>query len=371
MKDERQKAARRLTIDHLSPVKRRPLNEFSFIQRIREQAHAQRTREGTVPSSSFIPHPSSLLSGIGDDAAVFRASSQLDFCITTDLLIEEIDFRRATTTPCFLGHKALAVSLSDIAAMGARPRFCLLSIGVPADIWRTRFLDQFYEGFFALAGEHEVLLIGGDVSRTPEHIMIDSIVIGETKHGRAVLRSGARPGDHIFVTGALGGAAAGLQLLEGGARLPARSSRRTPSARDQLLLRQLRPTPRVGWGAWLGEKKFATAMIDLSDGLSSDLSHLCRESGVGALIDAARVPIDPNLKALKLEADPLSLALHGGEDFELLFTVRPRQARQLPAEIAGISVTHIGEITDGVHGCQLDINGHKQAFKPAGFVHFR
>ena len=358
-----------------SPLLHTPRDAPRPVNLLSSNAFASKHTDGTTQIVSYLHpsslrNPSSLVLGIGDDAAVFRASSQADFCITTDLLIEEIDFRRQTTTPRFLGHKALAVSLSDIAAMGARPRFCLLSVGISADIWQTRFLDQFYKGFFALADEHGVALVGGDVSRTPERIVIDSIVIGETKHGRAVLRSGARPGDHIFVTGALGGAAAGLQLLEQGARLPSRSTRRTTSARDQLLFRQLRPTPRVEWGAWLGEKGLATTMIDLSDGLSSDLAHLCRESGVGALIDAAHVPSDPNLKRFKLEADPLSLALHGGEDYELLFTVRPRQARQLPAEIAGVSVTRIGEITDGVHGCQIKIGGRTQALKPAGFVHF-
>src|SRR5207237_1208264 len=160
-------------------------------------------------------HPADLSHGIGDDAAVIAQTAGRDTVITADLLVEDIDFHRATTPPAALGHKALAVSLSDIAAMGARPRWALLSVGVPARIWRTRFLDEFYEGFFALAEQTGVALVGGDVSRTPERIVIDSIVLGETRRGRAITRDGPRAGDQIFVTGTLGGAAAGLQELEG------------------------------------------------------------------------------------------------------------------------------------------------------------
>src|SRR5437764_2353927 len=223
-----------------SSIQFRVSSEFDFINRIRQRAL------NYSENSSLITHNSSLSFGIGDDAAVIRQRSGHDTVITTDLLVEEIDFRLNTTTPWLLGYKALAVSLSDIAAMGARPRFALLSIGVPSAIWNSDFVDELYEGFFALAETYKVALIGGDVSRTPERIIIDSIVLGETVTGRAILRSGARAGDHIFVTGSLGGAAAGLRLLEHGARLRKTPPRSTYNqVVEQLILRQLRPEPRV------------------------------------------------------------------------------------------------------------------------------
>ncbi|HYE64670.1 MAG TPA: AIR synthase related protein, partial [Pyrinomonadaceae bacterium] len=154
--------------------------EFDFIKRLRQRALRRRVAINDAHRSSLIPHPSSLHLGIGDDAAVIKQFAGRDTIITTDLLVEEVDFRRDAMPPRLLGHKALAVSLSDVAAMGARPRWALLSIGVPRDVWDSPFLDQFYEGFFTLAGRYNVTLIGGDVSRTPERIIIDSIVVGET-----------------------------------------------------------------------------------------------------------------------------------------------------------------------------------------------
>ncbi len=336
--------------------------------------------------------------GSGDDAAIIHQQQARDTVITADLLVEDIDFRRHTTPPHLLGVKALAVSLSDIAAMGARPRWALLSIGVPDDIWESSFLKHFYEGFDEFADAHGVTLVGGDVSRTPERIVCDSIVLGEAARGRAVLRSGARPGDQIFVTGTLGGAAAGLQLLEAGTRFKDSAARKNPrqpcgdeqaarprqksvsaavrplassASRQQLILRQLRPTPRAAWGQLLGEKRLATAMIDLSDGLSSDLAHLCRESGVGARIEAARLPSEPLIEAARISgADALLLALDGGEDFELLFTVRPRNVAKLPGEIDGVPVTRIGEVTADAGAIKLLRDERVTILKPSGFTHF-
>jgi thiamine-monophosphate kinase len=311
--------------------------------------------------------------GIGDDAAIIRQFDGRDTVITADLLVEGIDFRRAWMPPRLLGHKALAVSLSDIAAMGARPRWAMLSIGVPPDVWRSSFVDQFYEGFFALADYYGVVLIGGDVSRTPDRVVIDSIVLGEVAMGRAVLRTGARPGDHIFVTGTLGGSAAGLRLLEHGARLAEKAtSQRASREIEELQLRHLQPLPRVEWGERLGHERLATAMIDLSDGLSSDLTHLCEESGVGASLDVSRIPVDPHVasKGVRRALDPLMLALHGGEDFELLFTIRPRDLRRLPRSVNRVPATYIGDVTGDAGRIILVEGTRRWTLKPGGFQHF-
>ncbi|HEV7798867.1 MAG TPA: thiamine-phosphate kinase [Pyrinomonadaceae bacterium] len=342
------------------------MNEFDFINKIRALAQERSISPG-------------LVRGIGDDAAVLKSFTGTDVVVSTDLLVEDIDFRRDTTQPDLLGHKALAVSLSDIAAMGARPRWAMLSLGLPNEVWESRFVDDFYAGFFQLASRYGVTLIGGDVSRTPEKIVIDSIAIGECLLEREVFRTGAKPGDQIFVTGFLGDAAAGLRLLERGARLPASDTTKPSPERsrerpvDHLLLRQLRPEPRVGWGLLLGEKRWATAMIDISDGLSSDLNHLCSESKVGALIDASQIPIDTRVTEItgRRALDPLMLALHGGEDFELLFTVNPENVARLPKRVDGVSLTRIGEIKEAAAGVRIAEGSKIWNLEPGGWQHFK
>jgi thiamine-monophosphate kinase len=362
--------------DFINRIRQRALNQFN----LSERSTAKASHSSLITHhSSLINHHSSLLLGVGDDAAILGHAGRGETVITTDLLVEEIDFRLETMPPRLLGHKALAVSLSDMAAMGARPRWSLLSIGLPREIWETPFVDDFYEGFFALASCHGVSLVGGDVSRTPERIVVDSIVLGETSSGRAILRAGARPGDHIFVTGTLGGSAAGLSLLERGARLKGRgaslSKRRARSSEalavEELLLRHLRPEARVEWGELLGAQRLATAMIDISDGLSSDLQHLCRESRAGAIIEASRVPVNPFIRQLRDDDfDPLALALHGGEDFELLFTVSPRNLKRLPDEVRGVPVTYLGDVTNQAGRVMLAEGAHRRRLKAQGFSHF-
>lgn len=328
-----------------------PRSEFEFIDALRQRFGAP----------------------IGDDAALLRPSAGTEIVVTTDLLVEDIDFRRTTAPAALLGHKALAVSLSDIAAMGARPRWSLISIGVPEDVWETDFADQFYEGLAALADRYDVKLIGGDTSRTPDKIVIDSIVIGECTVGQAIKRSGARPGDQIFVTGSLGGAAAGLRLIERGAHLAEQNLADEDSQKiDHVLLRQLRPDPRVGWGMVLGEEGLATSLIDISDGLSSDLNHLCTESGVGALIGSTLLPIDHQVVELcgRRALDPLQLALHGGEDFELLFTVNPEHAPRLPRRVDGIQITRIGEVRAASEGVKISEGARVWELNPGGWKHF-
>jgi thiamine-monophosphate kinase len=328
-----------------------PRSEFEFIDSLRRRFGA----------------------GIGDDAAVIQTAAGKETVVTADLLIEDIDFRRTTAPPALLGHKALAVSISDIAAMGARPRWSLISIGVPEDVWETEFVDQFYEGLTALASRYDVKLIGGDTSRTTDKIAIDSIVIGECNAGQAVKRSGAQAGDQIFVTGSLGGAAAGLRLIERGAHLAEQNLADEDSQKiDHVLLRQLRPEPRAGWGIVLGEERLATSLIDISDGLSSDLNHLCTESDVGALIESSLLPIDHQVVELcgRRALDPLQLALHGGEDFELLFTVKPGDVGRLPRRVDGTQITRIGEVRISAEGVKISEGSRIWELNPGGWKHF-
>jgi len=336
-------------------------SEFDFIASLK-----QRVTASTLKNES-------LIAGMGDDAAVFRSSAGKENVITADLLVEDIDFRRTTTPPFLLGHKALAVSLSDIAAMGARPLWSLVSIGVPEDVWATEFVNHFYDGLLELANHFGVQLIGGDTSRTNESIVIDSVVVGECAAGNAVMRSGTRPGDQIFVTGSLGAAAAGLRLIERGAHLAEQNLADEDSQKlDHVLIRQLRPEPRVGWGIVLGEERLATAMIDLSDGLSSDLNQLCEASDVGALIDSSLLPIDNRVVELcgRRALDPLQLALHGGEDFELLFTVKSADVARLPRRVDGVEIKKIGEITPAGEGVKISEGQRTWDLKPGGWKHF-
>jgi thiamine-monophosphate kinase len=352
MRDERQQPE--LRPDHNSSSK----SEFDFINALRQRAGA------SGPS---------IVAGIGDDAAVLRSTPGKEIVISSDLLVEDIDFRRTTTPPYLLGHKALAVSLSDIAAMGARPLWSMVSIGVPEDIWQTDFVERLYDGLLDLAGRYGVQLIGGDTSRTNERLVIDSIVGGECAAGMAVMRSGAKAGDQIFVTGSLGAAAAGLRLIERGAHLAEQNLADDDSQKlDHVLLRQLRPEPRVGWGIVLGEERLATSMIDLSDGLSSDLNRLCEASNVGALIDSALLPVDDRVTELcgRRALDPLQLALHGGEDFELLFTMKSEEIARLPRRVDGVEIKRIGEITESSFGVKISEGTRVWDLKPGGWKHF-
>lgn len=342
------------------------MNEFDFIDHLRQQANSRN-------------HSTRILTGIGDDGAVISESAERDLIVTTDLLIEGVDFHIHAAPAPLIGHKALAVSLSDVAAMGARPLWSFLSFAMPRDRWDSNFKDQFVAGYLALADEFGVTLSGGDVSESTTGVVIDSIVLGEVESGAAVKRSGARVGDQIYVTGNLGGAAAGLKLIEMGMRVSepgaiatGSSDRSDDDAIQSLLFRQLRPNPRVGWGIVLGEQRLVTSMIDISDGLSSDLHHLCRESNVGALLDASAIPLDRDVKTLcgRRALDPLALALHGGEDFELLFTVAQENISRLPKKVDGVQISRVGEITDSAESIQIRERDRVWDLQPQGFLHF-
>jgi len=302
------------------------------------------------------------LDKIGDDCAVLPKDAQTDLLLTADMLVEDIDFRLDWTTPEFLGHKALAVSLSDIAAMGGTPKWAMLSIAVSENLWKTDFLTGFYAGWFAFANEHGVEMVGGDVSRSPNKLVIDSIVGGEVTRNRAILRSTARPGDAIYVTGSLGGAAGGLKLLENGTNYAGK----LPDLAKDLIRKQLQPQPQVDLAKLLQSQAIITSMIDVSDGLSSDLDHVCTQSKVGATIHTEKLPINTSLASHFSPEDCLQMALGGGEDFELLFTVDEKNISLLKS----LGVTQIGEVTANVGIIKL-IDGEKTTIlQPKGYRHF-
>jgi len=298
------------------------------------------------------------LSRVGDDCAVLPNNEENDLVVTADMLVEDIDFRLEWTTPGYLGHKSLAVSLSDVAAMGAEPIWSMLSIAVPEKLWNNGFIDQFYEGWIALAREHGVELVGGDVSRSLGGLVIDSIVGGRVAKGRAILRSGAKPGDLIYVTGSLGGASGGLRLLERGSD--------DLEETHELLLKQLRPQPKLVLAKILQHLQIVTSMVDISDGLSSDLSHICRASSVGARIYAERLPANPDLQNHFPSKDCLEMALNGGEDFELLFTCSDDDRSLLKSN----DLTLIGEITADTGVIEMIRNGRAEDLYPHGYRHF-
>ncbi|MBL8122496.1 MAG: thiamine-phosphate kinase [Pyrinomonadaceae bacterium] len=318
------------------------MNEFEFIKNIKKKYG---------------------LDLVGDDCAVLPKDNENDLLLTADMIVEEIDFKLDWTTPQLLGQRSLAVSLSDIAAMGGDVTWGMLSIGVPEHLWEPRFLDAFYEGWHDLAAMYEVDLVGGDVSRTTNRFVIDSIVGGIVPKGKAILRSGARCGDGVFVSGPLGGAAAGLKLLKEGMRYDPKSS----DPQSLMILKQLRPLPQLRLGKQLQEDGLATSMIDLSDGLSSDIAHICRASGTGARIFAEEMPFDADLLEVAGSVDEmLELTLHGGEDFELLFTGNSEKI-----SAAGLSdVFRIGEITDNPGVIEVVRGGTTELLPAKGYRHF-
>ena len=292
-----------------------------------------------------------LVRGIGDDCAVLRLSSGSELLVTTDLCIENVHFRRAWHPAAAVGHRCITRGLSDIAAMGGQSLACFLSLGLPENLPQS-WVNSFLRGLLAQAGRFKTPLSGGDIS-SARQITADIIVTGQVPAGKAVLRSGARPGDRIYVTGSLGGSAATLKHLFAGKKIkPTRSNT------------HFYPIPRIAVGAWLRERSVVTAMIDLSDGLSVDLAHICEESRVSAIVKANKIPIGKG-------AD-LELALHGGEDYELIFTV-PRRLK-VPARIAGITVTEIGEIRNRRdYSSAIQILGENDKVRPLpqrGWEHF-
>lgn len=304
----------------------------------------------------------------GDDCAVLPFANGNDLLITADMLVEGIDFRLEWAPPESVGHKSLAVSLSDIAAMGGEANWALVSIGIPDRLWNEDFLFAFYNGINDLAQKFGVSVAGGDISQSPERLVIDSIVVGSCPASTAVLRSGAKEGDLICVSGALGGAAAGLRILESGTRYPSEKG----SDDREPVSRQLKPTPQLEIGKQLRTQLLATSMIDLSDGFSSDLLHICEQSGKGAVVDGGFVPIDPYLQKIDPDillpfSSPLDAALNGGEDFELLFTA-PAEKRK---DVKDLGCFVVGEIVSDPSTFEIIVDGTSQRLGASGYDHFR
>lgn len=312
------------------------MSEFAFIERIRARA-AQSYRTATE-----------LTLGIGDDTAIFQPRPGHELLVTTDLLVEDVDFKLSYAVPRWLGHKVLHVSLSDIAAMGGQPRYALLSLAIPAksslaSASSSQFWEEFFDGYFAAAESCGVTLIGGDISATPHGLALDSCVIGACPTGAAVRRNGARVGDAIYVTGEIGGSTAGLQLLLGGAQVDQTAATLAQAA----LRRHLRPQAQVEFGQRLGASGLAHALIDVSDGLAQDLAHLCRASGVSAELDLTVIPVAASVALLAdTRAEQVQLALNGGEDYELLFTAAAdaEPALQQLAQACAVPLTRLGVI---------------------------
>jgi len=304
--------------------------------------------------------------GIGDDAAIMAVSPGRDLILTTDLTIENVHFTHAIHSARSVGHRALARSLSDIAAMGGEPRVALVSIAL-SERTTEAWIKGFYSGFHGLAERHGVAVIGGDTSVVKGTILIDVIAGGEVSKGKELRRSGARPGDSIFVSGSLGLSSLGLSLLK------SRTHRRRKSAGEMTAIRaHLYPEPRCALGRFLCQERIASAAIDISDGLSTDLQHLCEASGTGARIWENSIPRPRGPVPERFSpAEMLSFALHGGEDYQLLFTVPQAKVPRLPRRFRGVELHRIGEVTGPRKLCLIRETGKEEILSPAGWDHFR
>ncbi|HJS65878.1 MAG TPA: thiamine-phosphate kinase [Nitrospiraceae bacterium] len=344
-------------------LKARPtIHEFDLIHAL-DKRHSRRA--------------TSIIRGIGDDAAVITTRAGQWTVLTTDLLTEGVHFDLRTATMADIGFRAAAANLSDIAAMGATPQYLLVSLAIPRT-GASRHVHQLYRGMMAACRPHHVALVGGDTSASDSGWFLSLTLVGTVPPRKALFRNGARSGDYFYVTGTIGDSLAGLKLLsEPTSRTKSHSRTAALSAKHRQFLigRHLRPTARVEEGRWLSANRFATSAIDLSDGLSGDLRHICEDSHVGVELDLGALPLSPACRAYAAarKLDPVDLALTGGEDYELLFTVSPRQQRRLEQSAIeqGFSITCIGTIRHYRFGIQaLTSHGARRRLAMTSYKHF-
>jgi thiamine-monophosphate kinase len=328
------------------------IGEFGLIDRIKQQTKRR--------------SPSTVI-GIGDDAAALSISPSKKLLATTDMLLEGVHFDLSYADLYSLGWKSAAVNLSDIAAMGGVPRFCLTALAIPSGI-SVEQIKALYKGFHALCRKYNVDLVGGDTCRSEEGLTISVTALGEVEKKKMLTRTGAQPGDLIFVTGTLGDSGAGLEILGSGYKGRG-AAIRGKGSKSALIQKHLRPVPRIEWARKIALSGCATAMIDVSDGLSSDLWHICEESRVGAEIAADKIPLSKDIlkSADHLKAAPIHYALSGGEDYELLFTVSPSGLKKFRS--LKIVSTQIGSIIAG-NKMFLTANCKRAVLNPKGFNHF-
>jgi thiamine-monophosphate kinase len=324
-----------------------PISETRLIERI---AHASQSALPALRRSV----PARVIRSIGDDCALLSALPGHQTLVTTDFSLEGIHFRREWHPADSVGHRCLTRGLSDIAAMGGEPFAAFLSLALPAAL-PQRWADQFFDGLLSLAKQAGVTLAGGDLAQSPAGVLADITVVGTVAEGKAILRSTAQPGDRIFVSGELGAPCA---LLE---QMYASPERRF---RASSYPAHFYPQAQLALARFLGEKQIPSAMIDISDGLSLDLSRLCRASGVGAVLQENAIPI----ASLNRHEVELRHALHGGDEYQLLFTVPP--GRRLPAEYKDVSLSLIGYITEGDEISMEHENGYTTELEPLGWQYF-
>ncbi len=340
------------------------LGELELIDRIRRQVTA-RAPIGAGPESSGV------VFGIGDDAAVLRSTPGRYLLATCDMLFEGVHFLPGVIPPYDLGRKAMAINLSDVAAMGGEPRFVLVSIALPSST-EAEAVSRLYEGLIDEAAEYGARIVGGDVIRSPEGTVIDVTVIGDVDAEKLVTRSGARPGDVLLVTGPLGAAAAGLDVLQ--------NDRLRGAVGDQVaekaIAAQHRPIPRFREARLLADLRAVRAMMDVSDGLARDAVTLARSSGAGVRLLWERVPVAPVAEIVARAAgrDPVEYALGGGEDYELLLVVGIEDVERVVktlAETTGRAPIQVGEVIEAEKGFVMAMpDGTERSLEPQGFDHF-